>query len=471
MMEDPFDPYSDPETLQLARRFEQMIRDDEHYFFDLDEFEEIIDYYLFSNEISKAESCIGIALQQYPGETALLLKHVQVLITTDKNEKAMKILRDLDDSSFCDYETHLCKGNLYSQLDNSEKAIEEYTQALQDAEEQDEILSSIAFEYENLGKYEKAIEFLTKATEQNPDNEAALYELSFCFEISQQTSKAVTFLTNYLGRRPFSKAGWFNLGIAYSNLEFFEKAIEAYEYAIAIDETFASAYFNKANCYANLNNYSAAIETYLETSFYEDPEPLTFYYIAECYEKMEKYESAIQYYTKAIEIDPEFGDAWLGAGVAYDALNNPKVAITYVEHAIKIGPTIPDYWFLMGDIQLKLGLTEEGIASYRKVIELEPNDPEAWLELSMVYSDRKDFEKALEILKEGTKWHEQNPDFLYAGSIYLLKSGKTKQACEVLEKALSMDYDGHRKIFKAFPDLTNNQTITEIIEGYRDKTK
>jgi hypothetical protein len=51
----------------------------------------------------------------------------------------------------------------------------------------------------------------------------------------------------------------------------------------------------------------------------------------------------------------------------------------------------------------------------------------------------------------------------------LLKSGKTKHACEVLEKALSMDYDGHRKIFKAFPDLRENQTITGIIEGYRDK--
>jgi tetratricopeptide (TPR) repeat protein len=298
-----------------------------------------------------------------------------------------------------------------------------------------------------------------------------LYELSFCFEISQQTEKAITFLTGYLDKRPFSKAGWFNLGIAYSNLELFEKAIDAYDFAIAIDETFASAYFNKANCFANLNNYSGAIETYLETSFYEDPEPLTFYYIAECYEKMEKYEAAIQYYTKAIDIDPEFGDAWLGAGVAYDALNNPKVALTYVERAIKIAPTIPDYWFLKGDIQVKLAQVEEGVLSYRKVIELEPNDPEVWLELSMVYADQKDYNKALETLKEGLKWHEQNPDFLYASSIYLLKSGKTKHACEVLEKALSMDYDGHRKIFKAFPDLKENQTITDIIEEYRDKSQ
>jgi tetratricopeptide (TPR) repeat protein len=473
MMEDPFNPYSDsdPETLELAKRFEQMLKDDQHYFFDLDEFEELIDYYLFNNEMRKSESCIRLALEQYPGETGLLLKKAQYLISIDKNKKALKILSDLDHDNYGDYEVHLAKGDLYSQLDRSEKAIEEYSLALDHSDNLDEILSNIAFEYENLGKYEKAIEFLMKAIEQNPDNESALYELSFCFEIMQQREKAITFLEAYIDKRPFSRAAWFNLGIAFSNLELFEKAIDAYDYAIAIDETFASAYFNKANCYANLNNFPAAVETYLETSFHENPEPLTFYYIAECYEKMEKYESAIQYYTKALDLDPDFGDAWLGAGVAYDALNNPKVALTYVEHAIKIAPTIPDYWFLKGDIQIKLAQIDEGVLSYRKVIELEPNDPEVWLELSMVYADQQDYNKALEILKEGLKWHEKNPDFFYARSIYLFKTGKNQQAREVLENALTMDYEGHRKIFKAFPDLRENQTITDIIEGYRDKSQ
>jgi len=50
---------SDPETLQL-RRFEQMVRDDQHYFFSIwNEFEELIDY-LFNNENRKAESCIPL---------------------------------------------------------------------------------------------------------------------------------------------------------------------------------------------------------------------------------------------------------------------------------------------------------------------------------------------------------------------------------------------------------------------------
>ena len=288
----------------------------------------------------------------------------------------------------------------------------------------------------------------------------------------RQTEKAVSFLEGYIEKHPFSKAAWFNLGTAYSNLELYEKAIDAYDYCIAIDESFASAYFNKANCYANLNNYPAAVETYLETTFHENPEPLTFFITLPSamkrWKNMNQQSNIIPSLLTLIPILRMHG--WVQV-LTYDALNNPKVALTYIEQAIKLAPTVADYWFLKGDIQLKMAQIEEGILSYRKVIELEPDDPEIWLELSMVYAEQKNFARALETLQEGSKYHNQNPDFLYASSIYLLKSGKTRHAYEVFEKALTLNYDGHRKIFKAFPDLRENQTITDIIEGYRDKSQ
>jgi len=464
--EEHFDIYPDPESIALVERFEKMMKEEAHYFFDVDEYEEIIDYYLYINDSRKAKSCIRFALEQHQGNVSLLLKKAQFFVNAGQNDMALNILADLEESESTDSETCLAKGNLYSQLEKPEKAIEEYTKALHDSEDADDIYTNIAFEYENLGKYEKAIGYLVKAIELNPSNEAVLYELSFCYEISKQTEDAIKFLSDYLDKSPYSKAAWFNLGIAYSNLELFEKAIEAYDYAIAIDEVFASAYFNKANCYANLGNFEKAIETYLETSYYEEPEPLTYYYIAECFEKLEKFDRSVDYYKKAIRLDPEFADAWLGTGISYDAQGKSQAALTYVHKAIKIVPTVPDYWFIQGDIQVKLKKIEEGIESYRKVIELEPEDPEVWLELAVVYSDQGDYGKAFDTLTEGMKWHDQNPDFRYGMANYLLKAGKTKQAYEMLESALGMDYEGYRRMFKSFPDLSDNPDINGIIEGY-----
>ena len=57
-----------------------------------------------------------------------------------------------------------------------------------------------------------------------------------------------------------------------------------------------------------------------------------------------------------------------------------------------------------------LGLPRNQVDRLRKVIELDPEDPDIWLDLSVVYADRKEFEKALETLEEGLKWHDEHAD-------------------------------------------------------------
>ena len=83
--------------------------------------------------------------------------------------------------TFPDSDFHVQKGNLYSQLERSEKAIQSYKKALETGENADETYVSIAFEYENLGKYKQAIKYLTEAIRINPENEAALFRGFFLF--------------------------------------------------------------------------------------------------------------------------------------------------------------------------------------------------------------------------------------------------------------------------------------------------
>ncbi|MDP4280732.1 MAG: tetratricopeptide repeat protein [Bacteroidota bacterium] len=441
----------------------------EHYFFDVDEFEDIIEYYFFKEDDKIAEQCISDALDQHPGDLRLLLKKAQQLANSGNSEKALTLLSEIPEDHISDPEVHVSLGNLYSQLERPEIAIKEYLAGISDSEENDDIYASIGFEYENMSRYDKAIEYLRLSLEQNPENEPVLYEISFCFEITQQSEKAIKFLSDFLDKNPFSAAAWFNQGIAYSNCELYEKAIDAYDFALAIDEFFGSAAFNKANCLANLGKYEEAIKVYLESGEYEeDPGSLSYYYIAECYEKLENFPRAIEYYKKCIEQDPDFADAWVGAGLAYDSLNKPQTAIAYIQKAIQVAPTVWEYWFIQGDLHIKLGQIEEGIASYRKVIELEPNDSEVWLELSYVYYQQGDLAKALDVLKEGMKWHEENPDFLYGMACYLLRSGRQKQAYMMLDKALHLDYDGYRRMFKQFPELAENNEINHIIETFKN---
>ncbi|MCX6280258.1 MAG: tetratricopeptide repeat protein [Bacteroidetes bacterium] len=462
-MEESLESFFDGETLSLVGRFENMREQRQHYFFDVDEFEEIIDYYFFKNEQRKALMTIKLSLEQHPNNALLLIKMVQYQVNANRDHEALRILKELDQSPVCDSDLFLAKGNLYSQLEKPEKAIEEFKRALDGAEYIDEIYANIAFEYESLSKYHKAIEYLLKAIELNPENDSALYEFAFCCEISQQTDRCISFLHTFIDKNPYSAPGWFNLGIAFSNNELYEKAIDAYEYVLAIDESFSSAHFNKANCQANLGLYEKAIETYRETFFYEEPEPITFYYIGECYEKLKQFHQSIEFYQKAVALDPEFADAWLGIGISHDEMGKPQTALPFIQKAIKLTPGIPEYWFIQGDIQIKLSRIEDAIISYRKVIELNPDDDEIWLDLSVIYADSKDYQQGYEVLTEGLKYHEDNADFYFGMGYYLFMLGKPQQGSEMVIRGMSMDSEGHKNLFTTFPEACNHQEIVNII--------
>lgn len=73
-MEEYFDPNADPDTLELVKRFEEMVDSRGQRFFDVDEFEEIIDYYQFRGDLKAAFRALRHGLDQHPEASGLMLK-------------------------------------------------------------------------------------------------------------------------------------------------------------------------------------------------------------------------------------------------------------------------------------------------------------------------------------------------------------------------------------------------------------
>jgi tetratricopeptide (TPR) repeat protein len=203
-MEEPFESQFDPELIALVRHYEEMLHQKEHHFFDVFEYEDIIDYYIYINDLPAALKCLNKALRQHDQHPLILLKKAQYLIHTRKEHEAIVLLDELEHADLPDADFHVQKGNLFSQLERSEKAIHSYKKALETDENSDSTYVSIAFEYENLGKYKQAIKYLIEAIRINPENEAALFEVSFCFEISRQSKECIVFFKNFLDEHPYS---------------------------------------------------------------------------------------------------------------------------------------------------------------------------------------------------------------------------------------------------------------------------
>ena len=72
-------------------KFESMLKSNKFLFFDVDEFESIIIYYLESGNTSLANKAIKMASKQYPENSAISLLKIESLIVQNKINEAEKV--------------------------------------------------------------------------------------------------------------------------------------------------------------------------------------------------------------------------------------------------------------------------------------------------------------------------------------------------------------------------------------------
>ena len=65
-------------------RFESMLKTNDVLFFDSDEFENIIHYYLENGKITLAKKAVRLGLSQHPSSVNLKLLRVEILVFEDK---------------------------------------------------------------------------------------------------------------------------------------------------------------------------------------------------------------------------------------------------------------------------------------------------------------------------------------------------------------------------------------------------
>lgn len=469
-MEDDFDSYNDDDdyTASLSR-FERMLRKNEHYFFDVEEFEMLIDYYLEKSDTNKAKKAIDISLEQHPASSILKLKKAQFLAAIHKPNKALEIINALEMLEPFNSELFSIKANVHSQLRQHLKAIENYYKALKlisDRSEKANIYINIAFEHENLNQFDKAIDILKKLLHENPENETVIYELAFCYNLKNDNESSITFFTQFLDENPYSFAAWYNLGIAYNRAELYEKAIDAYDFTIAIKGDFASAYFNKANSYALLGEYKKAIAIYKETFLYEEPDAATYYYIGECYEKLGDSKMALSNYFKATKLDPFNADAWAGLAVINEAENKAQSAAYYIKKALELESDNSEFWYIYGDILSKTGDFDEAITAYYKVVDLDEGNEDIWLDIAEITKDYETLEKSIYYLKEGLKKQPEN--YLIYGRLvaYLLMNGQVDEAIQNLTILLNNKKEILPELMEYYPEIISFPRIIDLIENF-----
>ncbi len=465
MMGDNMNWEEDDELNELLDKYENALQTGEPFFFDVDEWNLIIDYYFDDFSIDKAWEAMKYAEQVHISNPSLKLRKARLLAAHNKLEEALAVLESIDE--FEDEEYLLGKAEVYSMLDFYEKSIEIYKQVLEITDHPAEVHTNIALEYENLNDYKNALKHMEAALTANPDSEEIMHEVSFFFEMADLNEEAVSFFDKFLDDHPYNKYAWFNLGLFYSNLGLYEKAIESYEFAVAIDESMSSAYFNIGNAYSQLNHFRKAIKYYKKTFEYESPDPLTYSYIAECYENIGENGEALTYYNNALDLDSRFADAWFGVGRIFAKIESPRAAVKYFEKALSLSPEDVEIAYELGISLLGAGEFSEALKYLEMVVNKERNMVAAWMNYSLAYAVDGDMGKAVEILKKGLVYNDDSGVMYFRLGGYLFNMGKIEEAYFYIEEGLRIDYNSRWELEEYIPDFLNDSRYLELLEIYK----
>ncbi len=451
-----------------VERYEAMLHRNDRYFFDVEEFEMIIEHYLEQNDLRKARAVLDYAKVQHPGALDLMFCEAHVLMNMGKLNRALEVLDGIAKVEPYNEDVHLHKAGIHSQLRNYRRAIEHYKRALELAEEGlDDILLDLAFEYENIEAFDQSIECLMRALEINPENEAVLYELAYCYDLADAHQASVAYFREFTNEHPYSFVGWYNLGNALARLERLEESNEALELCLAIEEGFTSAYFSKARNLLVMGNYEAAIECYRETIEQDGPQAITFSYIGECFEKMERFEQALIHYDQALALDPNWTDAWIGRGVVKDMQGRTQEAVKDLEVATRLAPENGDAWYYQANTLARAKRYEEALAAFVRLNTLEPGNLEGWLDHADLMLELKGPEMALRKLRDGELVHKLDPRYRYRLVSYLLRCGMQQQALLDLEEALMADHGAHVQLLEHYPQAIDSPQVMHLLELYR----
>ncbi|HUX57775.1 MAG TPA: tetratricopeptide repeat protein [Bacteroidales bacterium] len=466
MEEDKYGFSYEEEVKQAVQKFEIMRKNNESYFFDVIEFETIIDYYIDSNNSLKAYEAAALATEQHPNSVSIQLRRARVLLDKGRAVEALRILKKLENIEPGNHEIYIAKGTALGMLGDVQGAKKMFDYSLTlDSEDIENILFAITSVLQNLNYYEHLIPYLLRLVEMEPEFKAHLYDLAYSYEKIEDFDNSISYYLKYLEEEPFSDSAWYNLGIIYNKLESYEKAMEAYDYALAINSQNTFAIFNKGNILSNLERFSDAIPVYHECLENEPDSFEAITYLAECYEKCGEVTMARKYYQEAIELAPDFADPWFGLGVIALNTGNTDDSLIFFRKAIRLDDENPEIWYLLGKAHYSKGEKKAALRCFREALKLDAYYDEVWADLGKIIWSDGLASKALPYFEHAYKITGDIPGMNYLLASFYLHTGSNDKAFRHLSLAIDMDDDLFREFSDIFPPDMMTRKIKKLLEG------
>lgn len=454
-------------VLNTVRRFERMVAQREAVFFDLEDFENIIDHYVTSTQFDKALQACDAALGQYPFSTELLIDRAQVMAMRGDYSEAERQIDHVASLDPANADVAVTRGIICTQRGQLAEAVAFFQAGLELEPEREDIHFNLGLAYQGWQKYKSAAKHYKQSLRLNPDNETGVQELLQCLELSGRLEEHEEFFKRFTDDDPYSATAWYNLGQYWYRCEDFVQSAQAFDFAVVISPDFYDAHHWLADAYVCQERYREAIAEFELSYPPDEPTDESMCNIGECYEKLREWEPARRYYQKALDLNPEMDEAWFGQGVLLQEQEKWYESLHFFRKAVELYGESSEYWAALGAAENHVGNVVSALEAYEKATEVAPEDAQGWVSWSAILYEQGNFSEATELLRHAVELHPLEAHFHYMLCAYLLADGRLQDAYHSLETALTLNYDQHPLLFDYFPELRQQPGLKRLIEQYR----
>ena len=460
-------PLSNDEILQKVVLFEDMISEKSFTFFDVEDYENIIDYYIDLEMHEKVNAALDFGLNQFPNDLTLSLIKVEVLNSKQLVDDSYILLKSLKQFYPNNIEVLYNLGKIYAITDRIQTAKNYFENAfdlIRVNDSYNDLLSDIAYEFLQIGQNLQAIHVMKRIVEIKPEDESTMMELGIAFHESGLIGEAIIYFTEIIDSNPYSHIAWFNLGTLHNVKEDWKEALFAFDMCLVINEKFTAAHYGKANSYIQEKEYQNAIDTFNESFNFDHPNSYAYCCLGECYEKIGDFKKALIFYEKSLEIDDSQSDAWLGIGVVRDLNNQTLDALKFIEKAINLDPENPEYWYIFAEFLSKLGKITEAEDAFKKVVELDPGNIDAWIDYSNFLFENTSKTRAIKEVERAIITNKGDQDLKLRLIAMQIASGKIADAKSKLIDFQKNENSSIQKLFEIYPEIKNIPEIIDVIK-------
>ena len=455
------------ELKELLAQFEQANSNKEIINFTEEEFEEIIHYYLRTNEAQFALDASEMALRIFPYSSEFCLTKADAHIELGELEEAENYLTTNFKIDKSDVDYYIILSEIYVLRSEYAQAIAICQEGIDSCQDGLDLLYLHQAEiYDFQGEYKEMIPLLEASLRMNANSEDALYLYSITMSILDRVHDKIEFYKELIEDDPFNEDAWYYLGMAYREIGLHEKAIESLEYIEAIDEE-TNVLSDMAQIFYDAKEYNKSIDCLKELEKKSDLELIDFLTFGYCYKELGDIHKAKTYFKEALSFDEMNDEVYYELSLLFYEEHKYEAALPLINKALEKNEELAQYLELKADILLGLERVEEACQLYINIVHQNNATPYYLSKFAYITALRYGLDEAIAILDKGlVDYH--HPTIHYYKSILYFIFHKEDDAFQEFGYGLEKDFASHQLVFEKLPELRHHEKLNMMISLYED---